>query len=428
MNEAQELQGGDSLKQEHSFFVDHDLVISLISELCGSNWSKVWQGTYEKLDKTLSKYQEQPQILGPHIEEMVQPLMLHLEDMVCGSGKVDINDPVAMSRFHVICKSLHLICRVRGYKHVSKHFPHEVSQLENCLLLLQLQNRNDHETWQSRYILLIWLCMLCLIPFDICTVDSSLKLLSSSSDTPGTAGAEGSSKIVSLVKSLCQEYLEDSGPTREAASYCLSALLTRPDMESTVLFEFVAWSSTVLASWLSKGKEAENELTKDSFRILGTLSCLAEIFKKGHREKILPHAMTVLGPCLILHSQPNQTKTRKLLTKLSQRIGMTFLPPRVAQWRYQRGNRSLMDNLKSNSSGDDALSSIKGTDENLENDEDDVPHELEEIVELLLLSLQDKDTVVRWSAAKGIGRITMRLPRLLADDVVEALLIGFEDR
>ena len=65
----------------------------------------------------------------------------------------------------------------------------------------------------------------------------------------------------------------------------------------------------------------ENELTKDSFRILGTLSCLAEIFKKGHREKILPHAMTVLGPCLILHSQPNQTKTRKLLTKLS------YLPP-----------------------------------------------------------------------------------------------------
>lgn len=39
----------------------------------------------------------------------------------------------------------------------------------------------------------------------------------------------------------------------------------------------------------------------------------------------------------------------------------------------------------------------------------DIPDELEDIVEALLCGLRDRDTVVRWSSAKGIGRITERL-------------------
>jgi hypothetical protein len=46
---------------------------------------------------------------------------------------------------------------------------------------------------------------------------------------------------------------------------------------------------------------------------------------------------------------------------------------------------------------------------------------LETVIEYLLCSLSDKDTVVRWSAAKGLGRITSRLDLDMADDVVNSV-------
>ena len=45
-------------------------------------------------------------------------------------------------------------------------------------------------------------------------------------------------------------------------------------------------------------------------------------------------------------------------------------------------------------------------------DDFEVPEELEDLVEYLLNGLCDSDTIVRWSAAKGLGRLTSRLPQV----------------
>jgi hypothetical protein len=52
----------------------------------------------------------------------------------------------------------------------------------------------------------------------------------------------------------------------------------------------------------------------------------------------------------------------------------------------------------------------------------EVPDAVEDVMGHLLTSLKDKATVVRWSAAKGIGRLTERLPLLCAHDVLDALV------
>ena len=45
-------------------------------------------------------------------------------------------------------------------------------------------------------------------------------------------------------------------------------------------------------------------------------------------------------------------------------------------------------------------------------EEGEVPEEVETVVQQLLDGLADRDTVVRWCAAKGIGRVSGRLPKV----------------
>ena len=128
----------------------------------------------------------------------------------------------------------------------------------------------------------------------------------------------------------------------------------------------------------------------------------------------------------------SSTLQRKLTMKLSQRVGLQYLPPRVAKWRYKRGQRSLLDNMTKASAADGTggkkvETKVESPEEDEEDDDEDeeeeeVPEETDAVIETLLCGLRDKDTVVRWSAAKGVGRLTGRLPREYADQVVEEVL------
>ena len=75
---------------------------------------------------------------------------------------------------------------------------------------------------------------------------------------------------------------------------------------------------------------------------------------------------------------------------------MTYLPARQLSWRYGRGSRSLEDTL---STGMRDVRTQEVSEEEGEGFE--VPEQVEDIIGQLLTGLRDKDTVVRWTAAKG---------------------------
>lgn len=317
-------------------------------------------------------------------------------------------------KLHKLFQLLYHLCKVRGYKTVVKVFPHEVADFEPTLHLLQSQDRTDHSAWETRYVLLLWLSMLCLVPFDLSTIDSS------------SSSGNGGSSIVASIVSLCKEYLSDPGATQIASAVCLSRLLSRPDMESHHLTQFLSWANTEL-------ERSNEEMTRVAqFRITGIMLCLSHIAKHSPRaqhidaSRIYFAAVMQLVARLTDEEGSSSTLHRKLSVKLVQRLGLLYLPPRVRAWRYRRGLRSLEMNFQSLGLAFAALQPTT-TAESLEDDEEDdvdpeILEELEQIVEVLLCGLRDKDTIVRWSAAKGIGRITGRLPYAFADDIVQSVL------
>lgn len=97
------------------------------------------------------------------------------------------------------------------------------------------------------------------------------------------------------------------------------------------------------------------------------------------------------------------------------------MPPKIAQWRYNRGSRSLQTNLTTSSTKSmEFQSTVTAVDD--DEVDVDVPDEIEEVIEQLLHGLGSASGDVRWLSAKGIGRVTNRLPKTLGDDVVGSVI------
>ncbi|XP_069510643.1 tubulin-specific chaperone D isoform X2 [Ambystoma mexicanum] len=351
----------------------------------------------EKFVVLLDKYQEQPHLLDPHLEWMLNLLLDTVQDE---------NSPPALS--HLAFKFLYLISKVRGYKIFLRLFPHEVVNVHPVLDMLAAQNPKDHETWESRYMLLLWLSMTCLIPFDLSRLDGNI-----ASEIGPTRMS-----IMDQILHVAEFYLVVSDKARDAAAVLVSKFITRPDVKQKRMADFLDWALSTLS-------KSSFQTMEGATAIDGMLQALAQLFKHGKREDCFPYASTVLAcldNCKLLES--NHTILRKLGVKLVQRIGLTFLKTKVAKWRYQRGSRSLAANLRV-SIPNQATSIPEDSPTDDEGDGYDIPAEIENVVEQLLVGLKDKDTIVRWSAAKGIGRLTGRLPKELADDVVGSVLDCF---
>ncbi len=61
-----------------------------------------------------------------------------------------------------------------------------------------------------------------------------------------------------------------------------------------------------------------------------------------------------------------------------------------------------------------------------DDDEEEISEAVETAIDCLIPGLEDKDTSVRWSSAKSLARVSQRLPKELATQVLEAVLRIFQ--
>jgi hypothetical protein len=216
------------------------------------------------------------------------------------------------------------------------------------------------------------------------------------------------------------------------AALLLARLLTRPDM-AAALADFLQWQQQAVAA-------AAGPATV--FLLPGVLQTLALIFKFGRREQLLPLAPQLWQQVAGLLGDESSSSSsglgsnalaRKLAVKLVQRIGLVLLPPQLTGWRFVKAAADLGQNLAAAAAGTTAAPPAGGSDTQQPRQQHldaviaaeaatEIPEEIEDVLGVLLSSCCDRDTVVRWGAAKGVGRLASCLPLELAEEVVDGVL------
>ncbi|KAG1872410.1 tubulin folding cofactor D C terminal-domain-containing protein [Suillus subalutaceus] len=330
-----------------------------------------------KLIMIFGEYQEQSYLLDPYLESLVSPVAecLRKYAMTC------VNARGAQSshsgRVERLADLLHNYIKFRGF------FPHEVADLSIALDFIQLPSGpvQDPSQWGLRYAVLLWLSLICRIPFDLQKFDDVTR----------------SGETANAIELVGKDRLSMAGLEREGAATLLARFYARKDTKPQ-FFSFVEWSITVFRS-------------SDIILSIGVLQVLCELVKSGSSEQLQAFTQQFLEITDTLEQSTtlaSNTLVRKYRTKLLSRVALRLMPPNAS--RSKLTFRSLDGNIK-NETGHGNV------------DEDvDVPEEIDTILESLFKSLQDKDTVVRWSAAKGIARLSERLPSDFSSQVFETIL------
>lgn len=112
---------------------------------------------------------------------------------------------------HQALKYVYYLTKVRGAKVIVRWFSHEVSELVPVLELLQQQDKNNVGTWETRYVLLLWLSIIVIMPFDL-----------SRMDPPPQLGDSPRGRTVDRIYDIGTLYLSATDKSQDAATTMLA--------------------------------------------------------------------------------------------------------------------------------------------------------------------------------------------------------------
>ncbi|KAJ8691519.1 hypothetical protein PTI98_011083 [Pleurotus ostreatus] len=283
-----------------------------------------------------------------------------------------------------LCRHLYGYIRFRGYKNIVKFFPHEIADLGIARDYMLHENGFFHvpSEWELRYIVFLWLSLVCMIPFDLSQFDEVAQR----------------GRTAQIIEEQARGQLHKTGLERDGAALLLSRLYVRGDTRER-LHDFLRWSL------------ASAQTAQDPVLCIGILQVLCEVAKSASAEEVRTFTSDIFRLGKIIDDDAalsTNTLTRKFRTKAESRIALRLLPGKPSR---QKGRilGQMEDEVQDEDTSDDF----------------EVPEEVETVLEHLFESLKDKNTVVRWTAAKGVARISERLPTDFKDQVLETVMSHF---
>lgn len=450
-------EGEEGYKHEIDLFAEQAETLELIHNLDRHISS------LDRLRTIFDKYLECPTLLDHCLEILVQRLSDMARTVLQQQRRAEeelSSSSLEQLPLRAALSALYALGKVRGHKIVQRFLPSTVpditlvwnglqkglsmsssAQMDDPSNSLSFTHASLPPLWESIYTLWNWMAALSYVPFDYSKI----------------MGDEWMEDFVRV----CLESLSDPGPTREASAVCLGKWLSRQQQQDGKKFmpDFVSGACIILNEYnnaissSSSSSSSASTTHRLSFQVLGVLQTLTTILKVCTDRTPLQLQTDLWNVVCNIHNHNNTSVQsnlllRKLTLKWYTRMCCQVLlpPPRMRgthaiAWHYQCGKRTLADTSNHQNSvtdcpnGHDGIekqSDVNEYENNDEGDNDDlwiresqlflIPDEVEEAMGELVESLSHSATVVRWSAAKGIGRITERLPPICAEDILDALL------
>ncbi|KAK0253227.1 hypothetical protein LTR91_011040 [Friedmanniomyces endolithicus] len=339
--------------------------------------------------KLIEPFQGEPQLLDARLKYIVPPIVnayldnLQYEKPVSGSTDLPLED--------AICNTLYTLCKVRGYKVIVGFFNNEARHLELILTALErtVTSPVDSETsWQVHYVLLLWLSHLLLTPFDLKSIsdaqptEAGVKGLALPSDLP---------PIATRCLQIGLHYLPVATKAQDAAAAMLVRLVIRPDMQR------LRTGDALVDKALQALGSHEEEAHSSIYERLGPLRFLAGIASSADLARSIPD---IYRTCEKLANDTQSSivsnaVAKKLTVKILRNIAILCLRSGAAEGPLL----TLFEN--------------EGV--------------LENVIDFLLRSLGDRDTPLRYAAAKALSLIVQELDPAMGHEVIQAILDSFKE-
>ncbi|KAL9638425.1 MAG: hypothetical protein Q9164_001558 [Protoblastenia rupestris] len=366
-----------------------------------------------KLVSYLDQFQELPQLLDRHLSRFVQALSSAFLEYVEYHNiqyhalveETTSQDAIPLPR--AICRILYTLCKVRGQKIIAQLLNNEPRYLEPILQAFQNWSQPTKSpkdvritleggmVWEERYVMLLWLSHLTLIPFDLTTVGSNDIENRFPTTSLALSLVPGTPSIAARLVSLAVYHLGVPGKEREAARALLVRLVLRTDMLRLRLHEaLINWALTLV-------EFGNVETEYSTYESIGALSFLAG-FAKSADDVVMRQMFKPIWQSIrhmldeqTAHFDSEQTTyfestlssavVRKLLVKIHCRLG-------VAAHRLLRSDRQ---------------------------------HEQQQVLGCVITyqleALDDTETSVRLTASKALGVLALQFGPKATSLLIEAL-------